>query len=58
MLQLSHDLSDKHPPEDSAIHAILIHSLLKAAAVLKVVGVVSLLSLSLSPVVVLVPVIG
>ena len=37
MLELACDLSDKQPPEDVALHAILMQCILKAGAVLKVV---------------------
>ncbi|CAI8011397.1 Huntingtin [Geodia barretti] len=36
MLELACDLSDKQPPEDVALHAILMQCILKAGAVLKV----------------------
>lgn len=38
MLQVASELIEKQPLEDSAAHSLLIHCLLKAAAVLKVVS--------------------
>jgi huntingtin len=39
MLELACDLSDKQPPEDVALHSMLMQCILKAGAVLKVDGV-------------------
>lgn len=38
MLQMTCELSEKQPFEDSGAHSLLIHCMLKAAAVLKVVS--------------------